>query len=344
MRFGVIGCGWAGAVRAEAIRSIPGARLVGMADADIPRAQSVCAQFNTKAFPDWKSLVESDDVDAVIVSTPPALHVEMCVSALDAGKHVLCEKPLARNVEECAVIVKAARRTGRVLRTGFNYRFYPAIDQAKRILDSGMIGELDHIRSYAGHPGGSEFTHNWVHDPEAMGGGTLMDNGIHIVDLTQYLLGDVSEVKGIATNNVWGFKGCEDNGFALLRNRQGKVAVLQASWSEWRGYRFHIEVFGTRGCVRDSYPPMMTAAVWTEESGGRTRKRRYLFPKFQITERVKSPRWTAVRSFVQELTAFTGAVDGRATPGATGADGMRAVQIAHAVYQNAGGVRIDNIK
>ena len=336
MRLGLIGCGAIGSLRAEAIARLPGFRLVAVADADAARARAVADRFPATVHADWRDLVRRDDVDAVIVSTLPPLHAPMCVEALEGGKHVLCEKPLARSPAECRPILEAAERSGRLLATGFNYRFYPAIVKARKILDSGLIGELDHIRSYAGHPGGSEFTHPWVHDVDVMGGGALVDNGIHLLDLTRYFLGEVSEVKGFATSNVWGFTGCEDNAFALLRSPAGKVASLQASWSEWRGYRFWIEIYGTRGCVRASYPPMLTRVVWMDRPGRTPRRRMHVFPLFQLIERVRSIRWTGRESFVRELAAFARTIAGaKDTPLALGADGLRAIQIAHAVYHGS---------
>jgi len=335
MRLGIIGCGWAGALRSAAIAKIPAFRAVAVADQDFARARALSDSYGSQAVSDWRALVSRDDLDAVVVSTPPHLHAQMCIGALEQGKHVLCEKPLARNPTECREIVRAAERTGRVLAVGFNYRFYPAIVKAREILDSGRIGELSYIKSFAGHPGGNEFTHPWVHDVEVMGGGTLLDNGIHIIDLTHYFLGDVVEVKGYATGGVWGFAGCEDNGFALLKSSTGKVASLQASWSEWWGYRFVIEIYGTQGCVRASYPPMMAQVIWFDKPGGRTRRRVHLFPIFQVIERLRSPRWTALQSFVEDLKAFAQATAGNPTPLALGRDGLRAVQIAHAIYESS---------
>ena len=335
MRLGLIGCGIIGAMRASAIAKLPGFRLVAVADADAARARTVADRFRAAVEPDWRGLVRRDDLDAVIVSTPPPLHAPMCIEALERGKHVLCEKPLARSPAECRLILEAAERPGRLLATRFNYRFYPAIVKAREILDSGLIGDLDHIRSYTGHPGGSEFTHPWVHDVDVMGGGALVDNGIHTIDLTRYFLGEVSEVKGFTTGNVWGFAGCEDNAFALLKSPVGKVASLHASWTEWRGYRWAIEIYGTRGCVRASYPPMLTQAVWVDRPGGARRRRVHIFPVFQVIERLRSPHWTACQSFVLELKAFSRAIAGEKTEIALGRDGLRAVEIAHAVYSSA---------
>ena len=333
MNIGLIGCGMAGSLRAGAVSRLPGLRLVVVSDVDGSRARALAQRFGAAAESEWARLVRREDVDAVIVSTPPPLHLEMCIDALRCGKHVLCEKPLAPSPEKCREIVHAADQAGRVLATGFNYRFYPAVALAKRILDSGRIGELDHVRSYAGHPGGSEFTHPWVHDPAFMGGGALMDNGIHIVDLTRYLLGGVVEVKGFSTGRVWQYEGCEDNGFALLRSPLGKVAVLQASWTEWRGYRFWIEVYGTRGCVRASYPPMVAQVVRVDRPGQPARRRLHVYPMLQVMERLRSYRWTAERSFMDELAAFGRTVRGEPTSLASGRDGLKAVEIAHAVYR-----------
>ena len=335
MRLGLIGCGTIGALRAQAIAQIPGFRLVAVADADAARAHAVGNRVGAVVEADWRNLVHREDLDTVIVSTPPPLHAPMCIEALAAGRHVICEKPLARSPEEGRAIVEAAQRAGRLLATGFNYRFYPAIVKAREILDSGRIGELDHIRSYTGHPGGSEFTHPWVHEVDVMGGGALVDNGIHTIDLTRYFLGEVSEVKAFTTGNVWGFPGCEDNAFALLRSPVGKVATLQASWTEWRGYRWAIELYGTRGCVRASYPPMLTQALWVDRSGGARRRRVHAFPLFQVRERLRSPHWTARQSFVVELAAFSQAIAGEKTELALGRDGLRAVQIAHAAYRGS---------
>src|SRR5690606_28302912 len=129
--------------------------------------------------------------------------------------------PLARTADECRLIVEAAEQSERLLATGFNYRFYPSILKARELLDAGIIGELDHIRSYAGYSA-RDHGQAWIHDEGIMGGGALRDNGIHLIDLTLYFLGEpVEEVHGFATNRVWRFPGCEDNGFALLRGESG---------------------------------------------------------------------------------------------------------------------------
>ena len=330
LRFGLIGCGEIGRLRAAALTRTGSARLVAVNDLDRGRAAAVASRHGGAVDHDWRALLHREEVDAVIVSTPPSLHAEMCIEALKSGKHVLCEKPLARTPDECRKILEAAEQSGRFLATGFNYRFYPSVKKVRAILDAGVIGALDHIRSYAGYSA-ADHSHPWLHNVEVMGGGALRDNGIHLIDLTRYFLGEVAEVKGFASNSVWGFKGCEDNGFALLRSPMGTIASLQASWTEWRGYRLLVEIYGTRGCIRAWCFPMVTQVIWARERGGRTRRRIHLFPMTHIWERLRSYRWVVIQSFIEELQAFSLAIRGEPTALATGHDGLRAVEIAHAV-------------
>lgn len=329
MRVGLIGCGGIGSLRAQALARGSAGALVSVADLDSGRSASLAAATGATAHSDWRALVEQSDVEAVIVSTPPHLHAEMCIAALDAGKHVLCEKPLARTLEECRAIVATAERASRYLATGFNYRFYPSIEKARQLLDSGAIGRLDHIRSYTGYSA-QEHSQPWLHDAGIMGGGALRDNGIHLIDLTRYFLGDVAEVRGFGSNGVWAFDGCEDNGFALLRSPAGHIASLQASWTEWRGYRLRIEIYGTLGCIRTWCFPMLTELVSSTSRGGRMKRRISPFLRTFVGEHLRSYRWVVVESFVKELDAFARATRGEASRVATGVDGLRAVEIAHA--------------
>jgi predicted dehydrogenase len=339
MRYGLIGCGGIGVLRAEALGKLDGHSLDAVCDSDTTRARDLAARSGARVINDWQDLVSAPDIDAVIVSTPPSLHMEMTVAALDSGKHVLCEKPLARNVEECQAMIEAAERNGRYLATGFNYRFYPSIIKARELFDSGIIGELDHIRSYTGYSA-TAHDHEWLHEFDTMGGGTLRDNGIHLIDLTTYFLGDVADIKGFSSGAVWQFPGCEDNGFALLRNEKGNIASLQSSWNEWRGYRLLVEIYGTLGCIRAWCFPMLTQVVWSSERGGPTKRKTHLFARTHIMEKLKSYRWVVTESFVHEFSAFADAASGKPSTVASGKDGMLTIRIADVASANQQGVSI----
>ncbi len=333
LRFGIIGCGDIGQLRAEAIHATPSTTLTAVSDVDSNRAASLASSYSAQVASDWHELVRRDDVDAMLVCTPPSLHAQMCTEALDAHKHVLCEKPLARNPVECRAILDAAQRSGCIVATGFNYRFYPSIMKARQLLDSGIIGKLDHIRSYTGYMA-TAHSHPWMHEFETMGGGSLRDNGIHLIDLTCYFLGDVAHAQGLGSNAVWQFDGCEDNGFLLLKNKAGNIATVQASWTEWRGYRLLIELYGHLGCIRASCFPMWTQVIWSDKLGGKTQRKRHLFPYTHLMEHLRSYRWVVVQSFIHELDSLARAVRGEETQLAIGHDGALAIEAAHAASEN----------
>jgi predicted dehydrogenase len=341
MRFSLIGCGDIGRMRASAVArlralGVPGATLVAAADADEARARAIAASHpGCRALADGMAAAALDGADAVIVSTPPNLHAPFALAALRAGKAVLIEKPIASRLEDARAIVSEATARRLALAVGFNIRHFVAFRRAHEMVRGGAIGELDHVRAYHGHPGGAEFTHAWVHDASVMGGGALLDNGIHILDLARWFLGDVCEAKGYATGHTWRFEGCEDNGFALFRSAAGRVASVGASWTEWNGYGFAVEAYGTRGMVRASYPPMMLRTAIPPSAGAPAQKRTEIFPLFQVTERLRSWRWTLVESLAAEMADFARAAREGRDPECSGTDGLRALEMAHAVYASS---------
>jgi predicted dehydrogenase len=332
MRFGLIGCGEIGELRAKALEAMASHSLVAVSDIDTVKARNLATRCGAHVVGDWKSLCEYE-LDAVIVSTPPSTHAEISTAALNSGKHVLCEKPLARTEHECREMIQAAEEAGRLLATGFNYRFYPSIRKSRELLESGVIGKLDHIRSFTGYSA-SDHNHEWLHDHSVMGGGTMWDNGIHLIDLTCYFLGDVVEIKGFTTSNVWNFEGCEDNGFALVRNKDGRVASIHTSWTEWRGYRLLLELYGTKGYIRAWCFPMITKVAWSDAPGYASRHKMHLFPRTHLMEKLRSYRWVVTQSFIEELQEFSHAVDGNITSLATGYDGLRALTIAQSAARS----------
>lgn len=325
VRYGLIGCGDIGAVRVAAIART-GAQLVAVSDIDHRKATLLASPHGALVDRDWYTLIDRE-LDAVIVSTPPSLHADMCIEAMHAGRHVLCEKPLARSPSECRAMVDAAESTGRVLAVGFNYRFYPSFARARQLLDSGAIGELSHIRAYAGYSA-ADLGQAWVKDAAVVGGGALHDNGIHLIDLTRYFLGEVADVQGLATNRVWGFGRAEDNGFLVMRSPEGRIATLHASWTEWGRYQFRIEIVGGLGRIVATCFPMRLEIISTDRLGGRMRRRRESFLGTMIGEHLRSYRWVVQRSFALEHEAFERAIAGQPSQVATGLDGLRAIEIA----------------
>jgi predicted dehydrogenase len=335
LRVALLGAGGIGEPRAQATAQTPDLQLVVVADLAKDRADKLAGQYGAQATTDSEAAATRTDVDLVIVSTPPNAHADLALAAVNAGKHVLIEKPLAHTLADAERICAAAEAKGVFVKTGFNHRYFPSMDFARRLIDTGKIGDVISVEAYAGHPGGKEFGHDWIHDEAVTGGGSLVDNGIHILDLTRFFLGDVESGKGYIANLVWPFDNAEDNGFALFRSKEGKIAKVHSSWTHWRGYQFWVETTGTRGYVRAFYPPMWAEWGETPEPGIRSKRHFEIFPLFQIQERLRGWQWTIVESFVREQSEFAAGIRaGRETP-ATGRDGLRAMQMAHAIYRSS---------
>lgn len=335
MRFAIVGAGGIAQLRRAAIEALEGAALAGAFDVAPDRAAALAGA--ATAFPSLDALLASPAVDAVVVCTPPDTHEAIALAALAAGKHVLVEKPMAPTVEACRRMLDAARAAGRTLTVGFNHRYFPAVKAVRAALASGRLGELSHVRGYTGHTGLSEFKAPWMYDKDVMGGGALLDNGIHMIDLVHHLMGPVAAVYGQTTDRSWALDRVEDNGFALLTGATGVVGSLGASWTEWRGYGFHVEAYGTRGMARASYAPMMYSEVTMDRPGGRRRRRRDLYLPLILREKRHGWQSTAIATFVEEMRDFTALAAGRRPEGpvATAEDGVRSIEIAQGVYASA---------
>jgi predicted dehydrogenase len=335
LRVALVGAGMIGQHRARALARVEGARLVAVADRREDAARTLAAEHpGVRVLGDGRAVAADDTIDAVILSTPPVDHGPIGLACLEAGQHLLVEKPLAPDVATAEALVAAAERAGRCLATGFTLRQTPAARLARRLVDEGRIGELDHVRAFHGHRGGGDFGPPWITDAAVTGGGTLMDNGIHMIDLARWFLGDAAESVGYGSEHVWQKPGCEDNGFVLLRNAAGRVATVHSSWTEWRGYGYRVEIYGTHGSVRFGYSPLWL--VETRGTPGESMKRRFhLFPVYQVRERLQGWQWSFEQTLVADLRDWVEAIRaGRLAP-ASGVDGLEAVRIAQGIARGA---------
>jgi len=243
MRVAIVGCGLIGGKRARALGSH---RLVVAADVDPERARKLAAQNpGCEATTDWASATTRNDVDLVIVATTNDSLAPVALSAIQNGKHVLVEKPAARNVAELLPLHTASRNSGAFVKVGFNHRFHPAFRQARMLFDQGGVGPLMYIRARYGHGGRLGYEQEWRANPVIAGGGEMLDQGIHLIDLARWFAGDFAEVHGSVGTFFWSMP-VEDNGFAMLKTAQGQLAWLHASCTEWKNL-FSFEIFGRDG-------------------------------------------------------------------------------------------------
>jgi predicted dehydrogenase len=239
----IVGCGLVGQRRAKALA---GARLLVCMDSDHDRAKALAGQHpGSQHCADLGSALAFPGVDVVVVATTNDSLVPCAIAAVRAGKHVLLEKPGARRVAELDGLIGEVAGMGVKVRVGFNHRFHPAFRKAMEIFRAGGIGNAMMIRGRYGHGGRKGYDREWRARPERSGGGELLDQGVHLIDLSRWFLGEFSKVEGLATTLYWDMK-VEDNGYLLLRTDGGKVAFLHASCSEWKNI-FSFELYGREG-------------------------------------------------------------------------------------------------
>ncbi len=215
-------------------------------DAIASRAEALASAMpDCRATTDWQSAARWPDVEIVVVATTHDQLAPVAREAAAAGKHVLIEKPGARGAGELDAVAEAARRTGTLVRIGFNHRYHRAFRKAREIFESGSLGELMFIRGRYGHGGRPGYEREWRADRAVSGGGELIDQGAHLIDLSRWFLGDFSKVRGRARTYFWNMP-VEDNGFLLLETGRGQVAFLHASWTEWKNL-FSFEIAGRVG-------------------------------------------------------------------------------------------------
>lgn len=244
MRVAIIGCGLIGRKRAHSVLAA-GHTVVAVADLDPDRAKALAADTaGAVALGDWREAIAAE-IDAVIIATTHDSLATITLAAVEARRHVMVEKPAARNASELESVLAAVTRMGVIVKVGFNHRFHPALLKARAIVDSGALGPLLYIRGRYGHGGRVGYDKEWRCLPEVSGGGELIDQGSHLIDLSRWFLGDFTEVFGFAPTYFWNVS-VDDNCFVGLRTATGAVAWLHASWTEWKNL-FSFEIFGRDG-------------------------------------------------------------------------------------------------
>jgi predicted dehydrogenase len=243
VRFAIVGCGLIGGKRAAAL---PAGSLIAVCDLVPERAAALAAKAGSLclATSSLQQLLDTQ-ADAVIVSTLNANLGQVTLACLQAGKHVLVEKPVAVSVGEIDQLIECATKTKLLVRAGYNHRFHPAFQRARRIFDSGVLGPLMFIRARYGHGGRVGYDREWRADPKLSGGGELIDQGVHLIDLAGWFLGDWSQIGGHVGTYFWDMP-VDDNAFLDLRTRSGQTAWLHASCTEWKNL-FSFEIYGKLG-------------------------------------------------------------------------------------------------
>lgn len=317
IRFGVIGCGRMGMRRVERVVRHPNAALICVADVQGEKAKAAGERYGVEYFTDFNKVINRGDVECVVISIPNKFHAPISIRAMENGKHVFCEKPMARNPEEAKRMVEASVKNEVCLKVGSNLRYFPSVQKAKELLDNSAIGEILFIRGWIGNSGW-QLNNSWFSDIEIAGGGTFLDNGCHLLDICRWFLGEVEECIGYVSR-MYHSIDVEDNGFGIFKFRNGKYAFVQSSWTEWADYMY-MEIYGTEGYIRIDDRNPNCKVILGKKDGYQ-----------QIYDYSRLPP----QSYDVEFNEFMNALLNNSPPEPNGFDGLRAVQMAYGVYESA---------
>lgn len=321
----VIGAGLQAGRRIAPILQSKGHEVTWIVDRNPDRAANLAKGTSARTSTNWRDAVGDADVGIVLVLTYPDTHAEIGVAALESGKHVLCEKPLTRTLDEARALVAVAHKSGRILKCGFNHRHHPAVLEAHKLVTAGEIGKPMFGRARYGIGGRTGIEKEWRSDPKIVSGGQLMEQGIHVIDLFRWFVGDVVRATGFTSTTRFPIEPLEDNGFALLETKSGAICSAHSSLTQWTNL-FEFEVYGDKGSVTveglgASYGVEKLHVALHDPTGP--------FSRRTIEYRGGDSSWNS------EWDEMVRAIAEKRQPIGNGEDGLRAMEIVDAVYSAA---------
>ncbi|WP_160724879.1 Gfo/Idh/MocA family protein [Bacillus sp. USDA818B3_A] len=339
LKVGVIGCGSI-ARRRHLVEyaANPEIEIVAVCDIVEDRANEMAKEYGARAFTKYQDVLELEEIDIISVCLPNNLHAPVSIAALNTGKHVLCEKPMATSKEEAEEMIEAANRNQKTLMIGHNQRFVSSHQKAKQIIESGEIGKIYSFRTAFGHPGPEAWSidgrTSWFFDKEQAFIGALGDLGVHKSDLIRYLLGEVAEVGAFVETSAKDNTDVDDNAVAILKMESGVIGTLAASWSYVaRGDNNATIIYGENAILRLEDDPDYSLIV--QYKNGEVVK--YELDKIQTNDEGGQTNSHVIDHFVD-------AILNNRDPLITGEEGMRSLDVILAALESNETKRMVNLK
>ena len=330
LKTGIVGLGKMGRIRKKVIDAHPGFEVIAICDQDENlKKEFPILQFYNK----WEDLLLSD-LDVIVICTYNNVAPDIVCASLNKGLHVFCEKPPGRCVADVERIIRVKHSAQDcILKYGFNHRFHYSVMEAKAIIDSGRFGSVLCARGTYGKAGGLGFEKNWRLNKELAGGGILLDQGIHMLDLMRYLVGDFTQVKSFVENLYWQAP-LEDNAFIIMKTADGKVAMVHSSATQWK-HKFSLDIF-----LEDGYLVINGIVTSTRSYGDES----ITFAKKQFEDETYAfgrPREETIYfdyddSWKLEINEFFDSVTGKKDePQGSVEDALKVMRLVESIYSEA---------
>ena len=312
LRFGLVGAGVIAQSHVAALRSLPDVELVGVADVREAAARALAEECGCPAHPDPTSLAQATRLDAVLVCTPPASHPDVTIGLLDREIAVLCEKPLAIDSASAEAMCEAAARSGALFAMASKFRYVDDVVRAKSLIASGVVGDVALFEN--AFTGRVDMSQRWNADARVAGGGVLIDNGTHAVDLLRYFLGPIDAVQAVEGKRLQALP-VEDTAQLFVRSRDGVMGTIDLSWSVDKRLDDFLRIHGSEGTLRVGWQGSYYArhgAPWVRFGDG----------------------YDKLRAFAGQLRNFAAALRGEEALRVTPEDGLASVRVIEAAYRS----------
>ena len=332
-KFGIIGAGLIADFHAKAIENLENASLIGICGSNPDKALQLAEKYNCKRFENPEEMLSSDDIEIVVIATPSGAHLEPTIAAAQHGKHVICEKPLEISLERIDKMIEAHHLAGTKLGGIFNYRYHETVKYLKSAIDNGRFGTITYASVHVPWWRSDDYyKDSWHGTLKLDGGGALMNQAIHMIDLLQYLMGPVDSLLAYTATLGHSIEA-EDTGVAVLRFKNNALGVIYGSTASYPGQFRRIEITGTAGTViqvENSFK------VW--QFADQTEADNEIFNRFNQIEGgggVSDPGAIPFEPHAKNISAFIDAIESGKTFEINGQEARKAVEIVLAIYTSA---------
>ncbi len=318
LNFSVIGVGSFGIKRAKAIQESNNANLVSICDVNLENANKAKNILKVEV-QTFDKILKDDNIHVICICTPNKFHLPIIKEALNSGKHVFCEKPLCRDLKEAETIYDLSKKSKTIFQMGSNHRYFESVMYAKKLVNNNEIGDVLSFTGRIGHDG-ERLKNSWFWDKELSGGGTLLDNGCHLLELSRYFMGDFTSGGGSISNSYWKNISVEDTANGFFQTKDGKTASIFCSWRLLSGY-FFFELNGTNGYIN-------VDGRFDTHGGDK------IFWYNKNTDKILSKDFSKIKpqSYKLEIEKLIDTIMNKKTPSPSAKDGLEVMRMIDFIY------------